>query len=216
MRAQAMRHKALDKQGVAYDVVDITENSEARDYVMALGYLQAPSGVAGDELGRGSVRTASHWGGRRGRHRPIRGSRTTGEKVRWPVVCYSACRRNPPIVEAGSSRHPNSQATDASRWTSPYVLILPTPRRRQGHPGHQQRWLCAQAIHRISQQRAQPVVDPRRHRRGQQQFSAKSSSARATWCPQVRRAVSLPLRTHGGPPDDVKAVRTGLKISGRN
>ena len=46
-------YKALDKQGVAYDIVDITENPEARDYVMALGYLQAPVVVAGDE----------HWSG---------------------------------------------------------------------------------------------------------------------------------------------------------
>ena len=45
--------KALDKQGLAYDIVDITEVSEARDYVMALGYLQAPVVVAGGE----------HWSG---------------------------------------------------------------------------------------------------------------------------------------------------------
>ena len=35
-------YKALDKQGLEYDVIDISEDSEARDYVMALGYLQAP------------------------------------------------------------------------------------------------------------------------------------------------------------------------------
>lgn len=46
-------YKALDKQGVAYDIVDITENAEARDRVMALGYLQAPVVIAGDE----------HWSG---------------------------------------------------------------------------------------------------------------------------------------------------------
>src|SRR6476620_11230058 len=46
-------YKALDKQGVAYDVVDITANADARDYVMALGYLQAPVVVAGNE----------HWSG---------------------------------------------------------------------------------------------------------------------------------------------------------
>ena len=46
-------YKALDKAGVTYDVVDISEDSEARDYVMALGYLQAPVVVAGDE----------HWSG---------------------------------------------------------------------------------------------------------------------------------------------------------
>ena len=46
-------YKALDKQGVDYAVVDITANPEARDYVMALGYLQAPVVVAGDD----------HWSG---------------------------------------------------------------------------------------------------------------------------------------------------------
>ena len=46
-------YKALDKLGLDYDVVDITEVAEARDYVMALGYLQAPVVVAGTE----------HWSG---------------------------------------------------------------------------------------------------------------------------------------------------------
>lgn len=35
-------YRALDKAGIEYSVVDITEDPEARDYVMALGYLQAP------------------------------------------------------------------------------------------------------------------------------------------------------------------------------
>ena len=46
-------YKALDKQGVAYAKVDISLDSEARDYVMALGYLQAPVVVAGND----------HWSG---------------------------------------------------------------------------------------------------------------------------------------------------------
>ncbi|MFE3755580.1 redoxin NrdH [Nocardia tengchongensis] len=46
-------YRALDKAGVDYSVVDISENSDARDYVMALGYLQAPVVVAGDD----------HWSG---------------------------------------------------------------------------------------------------------------------------------------------------------
>lgn len=46
-------YKALDKQGIDYDIVDITATPEARDYVMALGYLQAPVVVAGDD----------HWAG---------------------------------------------------------------------------------------------------------------------------------------------------------
>ena len=46
-------YKALDQQGIAYAKVDITLNSEARDYVMALGYLQAPVVVAEND----------HWSG---------------------------------------------------------------------------------------------------------------------------------------------------------
>ena len=46
-------YKALDKQGINYEKVDITLDNEARDYVMALGYLQAPVVVAGDD----------HWSG---------------------------------------------------------------------------------------------------------------------------------------------------------
>ena len=45
--------KALDKAGIAYAKVDISVDAEARDYVMALGYLQAPVVVAGDD----------HWSG---------------------------------------------------------------------------------------------------------------------------------------------------------
>lgn len=46
-------YKALEKQGIEFEKVDITLDSEARDYVMALGYLQAPVVVAGNE----------HWSG---------------------------------------------------------------------------------------------------------------------------------------------------------
>ncbi|MFD9683891.1 glutaredoxin-like protein NrdH [Rhodococcus sp. NPDC059969] len=46
-------YRALDKAGIDYDVIDITENAQARDYVMSLGYLQAPVVVAGED----------HWSG---------------------------------------------------------------------------------------------------------------------------------------------------------
>ncbi|UGT58857.1 glutaredoxin-like protein NrdH [Nocardia asteroides] len=46
-------YKALDKAGVDYDVVDISADSEARDYVMSLGYLTAPVVVVDGE----------HWSG---------------------------------------------------------------------------------------------------------------------------------------------------------
>lgn len=45
--------KALDRHGVAYELVDISTDPEAREFVMTLGYLQAPVVVAGDD----------HWSG---------------------------------------------------------------------------------------------------------------------------------------------------------
>jgi len=45
--------KALDKAGITYVKVDISVDDQARDYVMALGYLQAPVVMAGDD----------HWSG---------------------------------------------------------------------------------------------------------------------------------------------------------
>lgn len=47
-------YKALDKQGLPYDVVDISEDRAARDYVLSLGYLQAPVVV---------VDGSYHWSG---------------------------------------------------------------------------------------------------------------------------------------------------------
>ena len=54
--------KALDKRGIEYQKIDVTENPEAREYVMSLGYLGAPvvyvspavhwSGFRPDRLGR--------------------------------------------------------------------------------------------------------------------------------------------------------------------
>ena len=46
-------YKALEKQGIEFEKVDITADDEARDYVMSLAYLQAPVVVAGNE----------HWSG---------------------------------------------------------------------------------------------------------------------------------------------------------
>lgn len=46
-------YRALDQAGIDYAIINITEDAEARDYVMGLGYLQAPVVVAGEE----------HWGG---------------------------------------------------------------------------------------------------------------------------------------------------------
>jgi glutaredoxin-like protein NrdH len=42
-------YKALEKQGIVYNSVDLTVDLEARDYVMALGYLHLPVVVAGSD-----------------------------------------------------------------------------------------------------------------------------------------------------------------------
>lgn len=46
-------YRALDRKGVEYSVVDITEDAQALEMVRELGYLQAPVVVAGD----------AHWSG---------------------------------------------------------------------------------------------------------------------------------------------------------
>lgn len=46
-------YKALDKQDLTYEVIDITEDAQARDFVVQLGYQQAPVVVAGND----------HWSG---------------------------------------------------------------------------------------------------------------------------------------------------------
>ncbi len=45
--------RAFTKAGVAFDVVDITEDADALARVKALGYVQAPVVIAGDD----------HWSG---------------------------------------------------------------------------------------------------------------------------------------------------------
>lgn len=48
-------YRALDKVGHDYTVVDISQDADARDYVMSLGHLQAPVVVVDGE----------HWSGYR-------------------------------------------------------------------------------------------------------------------------------------------------------
>lgn len=52
-------YRALDKLGLKYQVIDITEDADARQYVMSLGHLQAPIVVVNDG------ETIAHWSGYR-------------------------------------------------------------------------------------------------------------------------------------------------------
>ncbi|WP_064686575.1 glutaredoxin-like protein NrdH [Rhizobium bangladeshense] len=46
-------YRALDRLGVDYNIVDISEDAEALDRVRSLGYMQAPVVIAGER----------HWAG---------------------------------------------------------------------------------------------------------------------------------------------------------
>lgn len=46
-------YRALDKQGISYQVVDLTEDDVALQTVRGLGYQQAPVVIAGED----------HWSG---------------------------------------------------------------------------------------------------------------------------------------------------------
>ncbi|ATL72495.1 glutaredoxin-like protein NrdH [Nocardia terpenica] len=46
-------YRALDKAGIEFTAIDITEQPEAREFVLSLGYLTAPVVVAGSD----------HWSG---------------------------------------------------------------------------------------------------------------------------------------------------------
>jgi len=46
-------YRALDRLGVNYDIVDISQDAEALDRVRSLGYMQAPVVIAGEQ----------HWAG---------------------------------------------------------------------------------------------------------------------------------------------------------
>jgi glutaredoxin-like protein NrdH len=48
--------RALDKAGVSYRSVDVTEDPDAHDYVKSLGYLQAPVVVV-------DTAATDHWSG---------------------------------------------------------------------------------------------------------------------------------------------------------
>ena len=46
-------YRAFDKQGITYQVIDLTEDSQALNHVKSLGYQQVPVIVAGED----------HWSG---------------------------------------------------------------------------------------------------------------------------------------------------------
>ena len=41
-------YRRLDNKGINYEVIDISQDPDARDYVLSLGHLAAPVVIAGD------------------------------------------------------------------------------------------------------------------------------------------------------------------------
>lgn len=73
--------KALDKAGITYAKVDISVDAEARDYVMALGYLQAPVVWPAMSTGAASDPTASPKSRlQHSRSYPCSGTNTSGRR----------------------------------------------------------------------------------------------------------------------------------------
>lgn len=52
-------YRALDRHGIAYDVVDLTQDPAALELVRSLGYLQAPSSSPATPTGPASDPTKS-------------------------------------------------------------------------------------------------------------------------------------------------------------
>lgn len=41
--------RLFDKFGISYNVIDITKDSQAMEYISSLGFMQAPVVIAGDD-----------------------------------------------------------------------------------------------------------------------------------------------------------------------
>ena len=89
-------YRALDKLDTEYTVVDISEDADARDYVMSLGHLQAPVVIVDGE----------HWSGYRpDRIKALADRLATGGRLtrRLPRAGAGECRAG----SAGSSQQQN-------------------------------------------------------------------------------------------------------------
>lgn len=88
--------RALNKAGIAYDVVDVTEDAAARKRIMNLGYLQAPVVIAGKD----------HWGGfRPDRIKALHAPKPLGERIEDQEVRGRA-------APAGRRRRPRRPSAD--------------------------------------------------------------------------------------------------------
>lgn len=82
-----MTSKALDKRGLEYLKVDVTENPDAAEFVKSLGYTRAPVVIVGD----------NHWSG----FRPdkINGLMPAREPVATRDPVFEVRHEPPPITQ---------------------------------------------------------------------------------------------------------------------
>ncbi len=206
-------YKALDKQGIAYEKVDISLDSEARDYVMALGYLQAPVVVAGNE----------HWSGfRPDRIKSLAGAvaervagngRTTGGDCRAVLRAWSispASRRTPTAScrswVCPATRiplHGRIEVDSPTCWCCrPTAVARPTPDINAG--GYVPKQVIAFLNNEHNRSLIRGVIAAGNNNFGAEFAYAGDVVSRKCGVPYLYRFELM------GTPDDVDAVRAGL------
>lgn len=103
-------YRALDKRGLSYRTVDITEDAQAREYVKGLGYLRAPVVVAGEQ----------HWSG----FRPDRVKALPPPAPDVPTQGEDQVAEDDRHVTIGGLTIPAYERPDVKaveRWASPFL-----------------------------------------------------------------------------------------------
>ena len=87
-------YRALDKQGISYEKIDVTQDADSLAFIKGLGYQQAPVVVAGED----------HWSG-------FRPDRIKAVAARSYWRCPPESRRQAPAARPGLSH--------VRAWTRP-------------------------------------------------------------------------------------------------
>ena len=204
-------YKALDKK-VSRTTSSTSPEPEARDYVMALGYLQAPVVVAGNDHWSGFGPTAS-----RPSPEPRTPSAPSGPRrthvmnpVGAPAWCTSPAFRRTPTGSCRSWACLPSGFRGIGRIRSMNRMsCCCRPTAGDGRTRPQRQGLRAQAGHRIFEQRAQPLSDPRRDRSREHPIRCRIRFA-GTLVSHKCRVPYLYRFEMMGTPEDVEAVRAEL------
>ena len=215
-------YRALNKQGLEYEVVDITADPEALESVKALGYQQAPGGLRRRRplvgLPPGQDQGAR---GRQGRRRRGLTPPPTSAGPSRPGGPAEHQPSAPPAGRTGPARAREAGMghivyfSSATNNTHRFVEKLGMPaqriplrawraaaaggagvRPRRSHVrGRQRAGRRAQAGHQVPQRRAQPLAHPGRHRRRQPQLRQGVLPRGGHHLREVPGALPVPIRT---------------------